>query len=85
MNNKGETIVETLAAILIISVCFIMLQNSITTAAKINNKTSKENIPFVLGEEESCDIEIIRNGISSKVNEYSCKKSEGDYYYYEKD
>lgn len=86
LNNKGETIVETLVAILIVSVCFVMIQNSVVTAAKINKQASDINTQFTNNSEtiKNCDIQIVRNNKSTSVSGYTCKLSEGEYYYYEK-
>lgn len=83
LNKKGETIVETLVAILIVAVCFLMLQNSIVTAARINNSTSNENKQINIDESTStsCKLNIVRGSQISSYD-YNCYKS-GDYYYYE--
>lgn len=82
-NIKGETIVETLIAILIVAVCFIMLQTSIVTAAKINKSASEENTPYnrdIASEDNTCIITIGSN-IVNNVKCYITK--DGEYYYYE--
>lgn len=89
LNKKGETIVETLVAILIVAVCFLMLQNSIVSAARVNKKSEEENVPFVINEDvttlPNCTIKVRRNsGNDSNVTNYTCKVTEGGYYYYEK-
>lgn len=86
-NNKGETIVETLAAILIVSVCFLMIQNSVVTAARINESSRENNSPFYISdtnEKTSCEITIDRGGSATSNSTYSgtCYKA-GSYWYYE--
>lgn len=90
LNKKGETIVETLAAILIVAVCFLMLQTSIVTAAKINKSSSEENVPY--NKEgatnlDACFITITRSSNSDLKDDIaSCYKTtdeNGGYYYYE--
>lgn len=79
-NKKGETIVETLVAILIVAVCFVMLETSIVSAAKINKKASEENVPFIKRDSDingSCSISV--NGVKVAT----CKVTEEGYYYYE--
>ncbi len=82
LNNKGETIVETLVAIVIISLSFIMLAGAIITASKIN-KSANENIQtFSKDGEVVTDFKLIIDGedASNKVKEY---QSSGGYFYYE--
>ncbi len=82
LNNKGETIVETLVAILMISLSFIMLAGAIITASKIN-KTAYDNVkPFIVDGEKISDFKVYIDDkdVSDKVIGY--KSLEG-YYYYE--
>lgn len=87
LNRKGETIVETLVAILIVAVCLLMLSNSIVSAAKINKKSEEENIPFLVdgATKANCSLKVSRNGSSTIISGYTCKVTKGGYYYYEKD
>lgn len=87
--NKGETIVETLVAILIVAVCFIMLETSIITATKLNISAENENAPFVKKDASvvsSCTITIDRGSATSNEGAelYKCYKTSTGYYYYEK-
>lgn len=70
LNKKGETIVETLAAILIVALCFVMLQNSIVTAAKINNSTENNQKSFVVSTKsrDTSDDDSIKASNPSKYN-----------------
>lgn len=78
--NNGETIVETLVALLIIALCFLMLQTSIVTASKINKKAMEYNVSFKLSN-TSKDITVTIDG--NKVNNINGYISDGGYYYYE--
>ena len=91
LNNHGESLIEVLVSLLIVALCILMLQGSIVTAAKINNKTKSHIKPFlkngtIVG--DKLDITLIDNngniinGISGKVSA-EIFKSEGGYYYYE--
>lgn len=91
LNNHGESLIEVLVSLLIVALCILMLQGSIVTAAKINNKTKSHIEPFLkngtkVGDE--LDITLTDNngniidGISGKVSA-EIYQSEGGYYYYE--
>ena len=91
LNNHGESLIEVLVSLLIVALCILMLQGSIVTAAKINNKTKSHIEPFlkdgtIVG--NNLDITLTENngniigGISGKVSA-KIFKSEGGYYYYE--
>jgi len=91
LNNHGESLIEVLVSLLIVALCILMLQGSIVTAAKINNKTKSHIEPFKTdGSEVGNKLEItltdnngnIIDGISGKVNT-NIYQSEGGYYYYE--
>ena len=58
LNKKGETLVETLIALLIVSVCFLMLINGIITAANINKKTKEMNVNFNIKDAKSFPINV---------------------------
>ena len=85
LNNKGETIVETLVAVLMISLSFIMLAGAIVTASKIN-KTAYDSIKTFSMDNSveisdfKLTIDDIEVDVRKKVKEY---KSSGGYYYYE--
>lgn len=91
LNNHGESLIEVLASLLIVALCILMLQGSIVTAAKINNKTKSHIEPFLKEETkvgDKLDITLTDNNgniigeISGKVSA-EIFKSEGGYYYYE--
>ena len=91
LNNHGESLIEVLVSLLIVALCILMLQGSIVTAAKINNKTKSHIEPFLKGGTiigDKLDISLtddngnIIDGISGKVS-VEIYQSEGGYYYYE--
>lgn len=87
-NNKGETIAETLVAVLISAVCFVGLQTSIVAAARINKQAENQIKSFQI--KDSTDINTgtvtIRrtDGSSEPVSDIKLKYSkDSNYYYYE--
>lgn len=98
-SKQGETIPETLAAMLIVSLAFVILAGGIVTAARVNNKSDKQNIEFLVENPrpENIDIKVVidRNGSTSIVPDehihgYRTGKMNGDqadykdgYCYYE--
>lgn len=91
LNNHGESLIEVLVSLLIVALCILMLQGSIVTAAKINNKTKSHIEPFLKNGTragDKLDITLTDNNgniigeISGKVSA-EIFKSEGGYYYYE--
>ena len=86
INKKGETIVEVLVSVLIAALCFVMLQVSIVSSAKINKKSIDENTPFSQNGavNENIEVNITRSYTTSKssLNVQGYKTSDG-YYYYE--
>lgn len=96
LNNHGESLIEVLVSLLIVCLCFLMLQGSIVTAAKINSQ-NKENIePFIKdGNKTSNRLNVAlydKNGnpikdsigydIKGETNTF-IYQSNGGYYYYE--
>lgn len=93
LNNHGESLIEVLVSLLIVALCILMLQGSIVTAAKLNNKTRTHIEPFVVGDAtasvKKIDFKLtnykgdIVDDISDQIdiNYYETK---GGYYYYEK-
>lgn len=86
INKKGETIVEVLVSVLIVALCFVMLQVSIVSSAKINKKSMDENAPFSQSGvvNQNIEVNITRSYTASKsyLNVQGYKTSDG-YYYYE--
>ena len=84
LNNKGESIIEVLVSLLIVSLCILMLQGSIITAAKINKKVENDITPFYIdGLTKEFDSVIITRGTSSYKQKVDGYKTSGGYYYYE--
>ena len=91
LNNHGESLIEVLVSLLIVALCILMLQGSIVTAAKINNKTKSHIEPFLKNGTrvgDKLNITLTDNN-GNIIGEISGKasveifKSEGGYYYYE--
>mgnify|MGYP004671186591 FL=1 len=91
LNNHGESLIEVLVSLLIVALCILMLQGSIVTAAKINNKTKSHIEPFLKNGTrvgDKLDITLTDNN-GNIIGELSGKvsaeifKSEGGYYFYE--
>ena len=83
-SSTGETLVEVLVSIIILALCFVMLQTSIVTSAKINAR-SKENVKTVHLEDagETDGKVIILEGRNQKDTGKKVYKTESGYYYYE--
>ncbi len=81
-NNSGETIVETLAAVLIVALCFLMLAGAIVTSSKINKQAKEQITPFKVSSKSSSSANIKINGQSVDSKDYKLYES-GGYYYYE--
>lgn len=98
LNNHGESLIEVLVSLLIVALCILMLQGSIVTAAKINNKTRTNIGPFVVGDSEPVVKQFgfkltdyygntVKDSygvdISGKID-VNYYETKGGYYYYEK-
>lgn len=46
-NGRGETLIETLVALLIVVLPFVFLSTTVVTAARINHKIREDNSSFV--------------------------------------
>lgn len=64
-SQSGETLVETLVAMLVISVSSVMLAGSIVTAARVNKNAKNLNVNFNLE-----NVEIV-NDVKVKVQHQS--------------
>lgn len=92
LNNHGESLIEVLVFLLIVALCILMLQGSIVTAAKLNNKTRAHIEPFVVGDTTATVKQFnfkltdnngnIVDGISGQID-VNYYKTKGGYYYYE--
>lgn len=86
-NNKGETIAETLVAVLISAVCFVGLQTSIVASARINKQAENQIKSFNISDSRSAGtnskVEITRGTETKQVTGISIYYSkDGNYYYY---
>lgn len=86
LNKKtGESIAETLISILIVAICFVMLQHAITVSSRINESSTDQINPFNETSKtvQSCQIYVDGSGSQTQVNNMICYKTQGGYYYYE--
>ena len=89
-SKKGESLIETLAALLIITLTFVFLVNSIARANELKRKSDKMDIPFEYQSEASVQGTIkVTAGDDSQfeepINVYVCPNDEYpqySYYYY---
>ncbi len=83
--QNGETIAEALVSVLIAALCFVALQTSIVTSAKINKKSMEENVPFDVSNQsiENITVTINRTTSSKTITGITGYKTSGGYYYYE--
>ena len=81
-NNRGETLVESLASILIAVLAFGILATSVVTAEKINAKTRNTNVMFHYDETNKTkkDIEL-KSTDKTGSGTVLLYKSNGYYYY----
>ena len=56
--TAGETIAETLIAMLIVSLAFLMRSGGIVTAARLNRKAAEANGSFTLAGAETTPVEV---------------------------
>ena len=86
-SQKGETLVETLVAILIIAVGFIMLSGAIVAAARVNASVKNTEVVFNMAGQSSDETEasIVHGsgagGQSTSVT-VTKHKTENEYVYY---
>lgn len=99
-SSKGETLVETLFGMLIVSLCFIILAGGIASAAKVNKAAREQNVTFDVSTKKILDgnnaftVRITYKGTTKNVSNLKCYqtgKRIGDeinydegYFYYEK-
>ena len=87
ISRKGESLVETLAALLVITLTFVFLVNSITKASELKKKTDSYDQPFTYSPGPQSSITVtVKDGYSGSgtAQLYVCKneKNEGYSYYY---
>ncbi len=85
MNQKGETIVESLISVLIIVICFVALQSSILASAKVNQKAKEINQPFQNNGtlDTHIKVSIVRNGNKTVTDRNVYQETDTGYYYYD--
>ncbi len=85
MNQKGETIVESLISVLIIVICFVALQSSILASAKVNQKAKEINQPFQNNGtlDTHIKVSIVRNGNKTVTDRNVYQEKDTGYYYYD--
>lgn len=52
-DTSGETLVETLAAMLIVALIFLFLSTAIVTASKVNDRVRKSDVSFHYSKQEA--------------------------------
>lgn len=85
-NKSGETLVEVLAAILIITFTFMLLTNSMTSAAEVTKKAKSMNPGFHYSdspiEKTTVTIKFSDTDITETSTDIELYQSEtGEYYY----
>ena len=85
--KTGESIAETLVAVLIMAVAFLMLTGAVVTAARINNRIKNADVSFAAGTSEEpspSKVTISLDGIAAEVEVtvYQTETENGYYYYY---
>ncbi len=82
-NQKGDTIVETLFAMLIVSLAMLMIAGSIVTAAETNKRNKDLNNGFDTTGQEAAAFTVMLDGEAyngpATISAYVTK--EGFYYY----
>ena len=84
-SQTGETIVESLVSMLIISLIFVFLVNAIVTSARVNSRVSTEDSSFDLATAVTDDVKVT---IASEEVDCTLYKMGDDddgvtYYYYQ--
>ena len=89
-SKKGESLIETLAALLIITLTFVFLLNSITRANQLKIKADKMDKPFEYQSEETYQSGTIKvtgdyQTGEKQIKVYVCPNDDNpeySYYYY---
>lgn len=82
-SKKGETLVESLCAILIVTLSILLLSNSIASAVRVNDGAAKlrKNLQFAAGAAmTNCTVELD----GTLLNDLTVYQTEQGYFYYEK-
>lgn len=86
-NKAGETLVEVLVSILIVTFTFILLTNSMTSAARVTDQAKKMDTGFQYSTETSADTKKLKivfsdSDIKSTETDIDIYQAEtGEYYY----
>ena len=79
----GESIAETLVAVLILSLSFLMLTGAVVTAARLNHRAQNADVAFVSASSgETRNVTVSLDGVAADV-EVTVHQTENGYYYYE--
>lgn len=84
--NAGESIAETLVAVLIMALVFLMLAAAVMAAARVNNTIKNEDVAFDTASDEVVNpAYAVDITIGSKTGSVSAAlhKTANGYYYYE--
>ena len=82
-DSRGETLVESLASILIAVLAFAVLATTVTTAEKINAQTRNTDVMFHYAEQVTKDDATVRlQGQSGKSGSGTAALYENNGYYY---
>ncbi len=87
-SNAGESMVETLVTMIILSLAVLMLSGAVVTSAKVTKKADNTDTAFVTTDQHqetgimmiTDDSEIATHGVFLNVNVY---KTQNNYLYYE--
>ena len=82
-SKSGETLIESIASVLVILLIFVFLTTAITTANKINKKAKDADVSFKYEDSTSvpgASAEIAMSG-SRKTVSVSMRENNGYYYY----
>lgn len=87
-SESGESIVETLVTMIILSLAVIMLSGAVVTSARVNEKADNTETAFTISQEQPTQTSVViapnggtgTRGVYLDVNSY---KTENGYTYYE--
>ena len=84
-NHSGETLVETLVSLIIITLVFIFLASSIVASAKVNASADQSQTTFKTGSpaDTAYKVTILCGGEPITQNTATLYETENGYYYYE--
>lgn len=87
--SRGETIVETLVSILVITVIFLCLSTAVVSAARVNASVRKADTAFAYSKAEAqgtCTVSVTKQGDAAPLETFSATEytTENGYHYYTK-